>query len=602
MEDAAVAPERLPEFIGRFRDIVARHGTDAAFYAHTSVGCMHVRPLLDLRDPQDVRVMREMAEEVFALVTEFGGCMSGEHGDGLSRSAFNERQFGSRLYESFRRLKRAFDPRGLMNPGKIVDAQEVGENLRYGNGYPARVPATALDFEHLGGFQQAVEQCNGCGLCRKTDAGGMCPSFMVTGDEVHSTRGRANALRAVLSGLLPADALGGSVVQAVMDLCVGCKACTTECPSRVDMPALKFEAQVHRYERRRVPVRARLFAEAAFVGMAGTRIARLANAVATSRPARWVLQRVLGIDARRRLPRWTKRRFSAEVAEFCPEVLLQASSSRLGEPDLGAGLRTPLSDGTDDPGVGGVGVLFPDTFVEYHAPWVGLAALRVMQASGLAVRVSPPACCGRPMISQGLIQPASEQVRIVTEMVNLLGRLGCDIVMCEPSCVAAIRDDYRLLMPPDLLGSAARHVFMLEEWLLRVHRAGLLPPDTFAPLQARVLLHGHCQQKALGAYPATVAALRLVPGLEVSEVDAGCCGMAGAFGYEAEHYDISMAMGERVLLPAVRSFMRGPGDGRERFVVATGASCRAQIEHGTGVRALHPAQLLARALRAPISS
>lgn len=599
VEDTAVAPEHLPAFVRRFRDIVARHGTEAAFYAHTSVGCMHIRPFLDLRDARDVRAMGEMAEEVFALVREFGGCMSGEHGDGLARSAFNERQFGPRLYEAFRRLKRAFDPRGLMNPGKIVDAQGVTENLRYGEGYPAHTPATALDFEHLGGFAHAIEQCNGSGVCRKTDGQTMCPSFMVTRDEEHSTRGRANALRAVLSGRLPPDALGGADMRRTMDLCIECKACKTECPSRVDMAALKFEVLVRWYERHRVPLRARLFAEAAFVGMAGTRVSRVANALARSKPARWMLHRVLGVDERRPLPRWARRRFSAEVREFCPEAQLQASSSRLGEPDLGAGPRTPLADAPDDPGVGGVGVLFPDTFVEYHAPWVGLAALRVMQATGIGVRVSPPACCGRPMISQGLIQPASEQVRIVTEMVNLLGSLGCDVVMCEPSCVAAIRDDYRLLMPPELLGMAARHVFMLEEWLLRVKRAGLLPPDMFAPLPARVLLHGHCQQKALGAYPATVAALRLIPELEVVEVDAGCCGMAGAFGYEAEHYDISMAMGERVLLPAVRTFATSPGDGRERFVVAVGASCRAQIEHGTGVRPLHPAQLLARALRAP---
>ncbi|NDD27555.1 MAG: FAD-binding oxidoreductase [Proteobacteria bacterium] len=595
VEDTAVSPERLPEFVRRFREIVAAHGTEASFYAHASVGCMHIRPLLDLREAGDVRAMREMSEAVFALVREFGGCMSGEHGDGLARSAYNERQFGARLYAAFRRLKAAFDPAGLMNPGKVVDAAPMTESLRYRGDYPAYLPETVLDFDSRGGLAHVVEQCNGSGVCRKVGEGTMCPSFMATADECDSPRGRANALRGVISGRLPPDFLESDEMRDLMDLCVGCKACRSECPSRVDVAALKFEVAARRHERHGAPLRARLFAQASTLGLLGTLAPGLSNALTREPAVRWLLERVVGIDRRRPLPRFAAKRFTREVREVCPETLLTADAVPV---DVVETRGASAAGATTEPRVRRKAVLFPDTFVEYHAPEVGLAALRVMQATGIDVRVSGPACCGRPMISQGLARQAWEQARIVSETVNLLDRHGFDVVMCEPSCVTAIRDDYSLLLPGDTLGDLPDKVLLLEEWLLRLHQAGGLPPDMFAPMPARVLVHGHCQQKALNAFEATLSALRLVPGLEIATVDSGCCGLAGAFGYETEHYELSMAMGQRALLPAVRAFV-DDRDPRPRYVVATGTSCRQQIAHGAGVRALHPAQILARALRPP---
>ena len=585
VEDAAVAPERLCEFAGRLRDIVRSHGTEAAFYAHASVACLHVRPLLDLRDARDVATMKQIAEEVCALVLDMGGALSGEHGDGLSRSMYNERMFGPVVYDAFRLVKAAFDPCRIMNPGKIVDAPELADNLRWREDWPAVQVEPRLDYSDQGSFEAAVELCNGSAVCRKTGTGTMCPSFMVTRDEEQSTRGRANALRAILSGFLPPGAFAEPRMREIFDLCISCKSCKSECPSGVDMARLKLEVMSRWYERHPLPLRSRLFSEAAFLGLLGSATAPVSNTLMGLPPVRWMLDRVLGIDGRRRLPEFAPTRFSREVARILPEVVITADSFRRPRPGGGredsslAACRTV--------------VLLSDTFTEYHHPVIGLASLRVLQATGTRVRVAPPACCGRPAISMGHLRRAREQARILLEMLILFVDQGCDVVGCEPSCVAAIRDDYAWFLPRDLVTPVARRTFILEEYLLRLAEAGELPPGLFRPLEARVLLHEHCQQKSIMGPSVTARALRLVPGLDVEVVDSGCCGMAGAFGYQKEHYDVSLAMGERRLLPRVRK--RTPGT----LVVASGTSCRQQIRDRTGARALHPAQVLARALLVP---
>jgi FAD/FMN-containing dehydrogenase/Fe-S oxidoreductase len=562
IEDTAVAPERLGEYVKRFREVVRRHGTEAFFYAHASVGCLHIRPMLDLHDARQVQTMRAMSEEIFALVQEFGGCMSGEHGDGLARSMYNERQFGPVIYELFRGIKRVFDPAGIMNPGKVVEAQPMEENLRRPPVEAA--PAARLNFIQEGGFERAVELCNGSAACRKTTTGTMCPSYMVTRDEEHSTRARANALRAVISGRLPASSYGEQRMADVFDLCIGCKACKAECPSRVDVAKLKLEFLARRHEVVPPSWRDRLLGNAAALGRLAALAPRLTNAVLESLPARALLGR-LGIEPQRRLPKYAVEPFSAQLQRFRPELVL---------------------DATVRPGSI---VYFPDTFVEYHAPRIGVAMLRVLEALGRPLRVAAPVCCGRPMLSLGLLDEARQQISECQWMLRPALQAGCDLVAAEPSCVAAMRDDWGWLGEGFAAVSSA---LFFEEFMVAEAEAGRLPTGLFTRLQRRVLLHVHCQEKALLGAEKAAQALRLVPGLQLEVVDAGCCGMAGAFGYEREHYDISMKMAERALLPAVRQASGA-------LVVAPGVSCRQQIEHGTGVHALHPAEVLAMSLACP---
>jgi FAD/FMN-containing dehydrogenase/Fe-S oxidoreductase len=574
VEDSAVEPSRVAEYTRRFREIVRRHGTEAAFYGHASVGLLHTRPMLDLRQPRDVAEMRAIAGEIADLVQEFGGALSGEHGDGISRGEFVAKMFGPALYAAFREVKAAFDPEGRMNPGKIVDAPRMTESLRYHVDAPP-TPPTVQDFSRDGGFRSAIEICSGVGACRKPRGGTMCPSYMVTLDEADSTRGRANALRAAISGRLPAGALTGREVYDVMDLCVACKACKAECPSNVDMAKLKHEFLAAYYDRHGLPLRARLFGHVAALGPLGCAAAPLANRLLGSVPVRWALERVAGIDARRRLPPFAGTRFTHWWRRRPPEAALGAASPG-AEPGV-AGV----------PGGGRV-ALFADTFTEYYYPAIGAAAVRVLEAAGCRVDVIPPACCGRPMISNGMLRQAQRLAAETLERLRPVADAGVPIVGLEPSCVVTFKDEYADLVPGPAAESVARATYALEEYLGLLDAAGVRPPYAAAP--RRVLMHGHCHQKAMIRTGPALAALRAVPGLSVEEIDSGCCGMAGSFGVEHEHYGVSMAMGERVLFQAVRA--AAP----ETLIVASGASCRQQIAHGTGRRALHLAEALALAL------
>jgi len=570
VEDTAVAPARLAAYMRRFRQVLDRHGVRAAFYAHASVGCIHVRPLINLKDRQQIETMKAIAREVGELVIEFGGAMSGEHGDGLVRSWFVERFFGPRIYAAFREIKRVFDPPGLMNPGKIVDGPPIDASLRYGPEYTTMAVATYFDWSRDGGFARAVELCSGVGACRKTGEGTMCPSYMVTREEEHSTRGRANVLRAVLSGLLPPSELTGRRLYEALDLCLECKGCKAECPANVDMAKLKFEFLARYHEVHGLPLRAWAFGNFRTVARMAHALLPVSSWLATSHPVRWMMEVASGVDRRRPLP------------PIAPETFLRwwEHARRRARPAPGPG-GGPVRGAQASRGPV---ALFADTFTIYNDPAIGRAAVELLEALGYDVRLAPAGCCGRTMISKGLLRQARRAAARNVEALLPLARAGVAIVGLEPSCLLTFRDEVPDLVPGEGAQTVAAQAVLIDEFLVREHARA---PLSLGGIGAgrRVLLHGHCHQKALAGTQSTREVLRLA-GFAADEVDSGCCGMAGSFGFEREHYDLSMAVGERRLLPAVR---RLPADAA---VVAMGISCRQQIEHGTGRRALHLVELL----------
>lgn len=570
VEDTAVAPERLPDYIRALDALVRAQGTTAAYYAHASVGCLHVRPLLDLKRPEDVARMRAISQAVSDLVLAFGGAMSGEHGDGLARSCYNEKLFGPTLYQAFRQLKAAFDPQGLLNPGKKVDAPPMEAHLRTQAGPIAlHGPAPAVErawpgathfrFATEGDVVRAIELCNGNGACLKLGNGTMCPSYMATREEAHTTRGRANALRAAISGVLPPGALTSQQMYAVLDLCLACKACKAECPSNVDMAKLKAEFLAAYHAAHGTPLRDRAFAHIATLNRIGSAFAPLSTWVVRSRPARWALQRLLGVDARRPLPPFAR-----------PTFPTRHKTQRRMRGDKGHMV-----------------VLYDDTFMRYNYPGVGEAAVAVLQAAGYEVLVVDHPCCGRPMISKGLLDEARRAAAANVAALAPYAERGIPIVGCEPSCILSFRDEYPdLLDGPDVQALAERS-YLLEEFIAQEHLAGRLKL-AFAEHGQQALLHTHCHQKALiGSAPARAALV--LAGYTVDEVDAGCCGMAGAFGFEVEHYELSLAIGADRLFPAVKAA------GDDDLIVASGVSCRQQIAHATGRQALSLAEALQQA-------
>jgi FAD/FMN-containing dehydrogenase/Fe-S oxidoreductase len=556
VEDTAVEPARLPQFIKRFQEILARHDATAGYYGHCSVGCMHIRPFINLKEQSEVQKMTAIAGEVTELVMEFGGALSGEHGDGLARSHFNERLYGPALYGAFREVKRAFDPKNLMNPGKIVDAPAMTESLRIGPHYKTWMPATMLDFSQQGGFTAAVEMCSGMGECRKKLDGTMCPSYMATLDEEHSTRGRANALRAVLSEKVPAQEFKGKRLYEVLDLCLECKACKAECPSNVDMAKLKYEFLYHYYRANGLPLRNRLFGGIEGLNRWGSRLAPFSNWMAKLKPARWLLKWIAGIDSRRPLPRFAVETFERWFEGHHPEIKREAGSV----------------------------LLFHDTFNNFNTPATAIAATLFLERAGYRVTLAEKRCCGRPMISKGMLEEARNNAAWNVERLFPCARRNIAIIGLEPSCILTLRDEYPDLLRTEEAKTVAKHTFLLEEFLLRERQAGRLTLE-FPKNGRKALLHGHCHQKALVGSAPTVEALNWA-GFDVSEVDSGCCGMAGSFGFEKEHYDLSVAIGNRRLAPAVRA-----ADAAVE-VVASGISCRQQIEHLTGRKAKHLAEVL----------
>jgi Fe-S oxidoreductase/FAD/FMN-containing dehydrogenase len=564
VEDCAVDPARMPEFATRFRELIRRHGTEGAFYGHASVGCLHIRPMLNLKDPADVTRMRRITEEVTELVREFGGSLSGEHGDGLARSEWNRAMFGPQVYEAFRQVKRAFDPDNLFNPGKVVDAPAMTDSLRYGEHYkPIDLPLV-FDYERQEGFFRSIELCNGAGVCRKTQGGAMCPSYRATRDEEDSTRARANALRLAVTGQGDrgtADSpLAERWVFPVMDLCLGCKACKAECPSNVDVAKLKAEFQAAYYAEHPRPLGHRLMARVHRLNRIGSAVAPLANWMNRRRPARWLLEVVTGIDRRRPLPefhwnhmrRWLRRH---------PRPATQTR---------------------------GRVILFDDCFTTFNEPNVGWAAVEVLERAGYAVDLANPVCCGRALISKGYLAEARRLAR--EQLPGLAARVadGTPILGLEPSCVLTLADEWPELLPGPDANRVAAAVRLADDWLDEQLASG----EAQLPLRAEAMtcvFHGHCHQKALVGVKGSASLLERVPGLSVTTLDAGCCGMAGAFGYEREHYDVSVKIAGLQLLPALAA-------APDATVAATGTSCRHQIRDLTGRRAMHPLEVIRSAM------
>ncbi len=571
MEDCAVPLPRLAEFGVRVNRVFGRHGADGTWYAHASVGCLHVRPSLNLKQGPDVGRMRAIASEVHEIVLDLGGSHSGEHGDGLVRSEFIEGLMGRRIAAAFAEVKHAFDPCGFMNPGKIVDPPRMDDRslMRYRPGYAHRSFETTLDWSRWGGLAGAAEMCNNNGACRKADPGTMCPSYRVTGDEKHVTRGRANALRLALTGQLGHDAMRSPEMKEVFDLCIGCKACRRECPAGVDMARMKVEF-LHHY-RKKHPAGARDLALAHLPRLAarGARLAPLINLGGRSRVLRGVGERLTGIARQRELPRWSSRPF-----------------------------RNPPALG-DKPEV----VLLVDTFSRYFEPENAHTAMRVLEAGGYRVEVagaalgsraggSRPLCCGRTYLNAGLVDEARTEARRLLDALSAARVRDATIVGLEPSCLLTLRDEIPAMLPGAESENVAGRALLLEEVLVRDEgrvRARLNLRSSHAD---SAFIHGHCHQKAFGAFDATPQVLDWIPGLRSTVIKSGCCGMAGSFGYEAEHYHLSMKMAELDLLPAVRA---APEDA---LVVADGTSCRSQIAHGSGREAVHAAVALAGALGA----
>ncbi len=562
VEDAAVAIKHLPEYMRRFAKIVSDHDTTAAYYAHASVGLLHNRPVINLKSESDIQKMHSIATHVRDLLLELGGAMSGEHGDGLVRSEWIKSMFGPQIYQALREVKEAFDPTAIMNPGKIIDAPSMTENLRFGPKYNTIKIDTYFDFSSQGGFERAIEMCNGVGACRKTLTGTMCPSYIGTREEEHSTRGRANALRNVIAGTLPQDHFKSKRLYEVLDLCLECKACKAECPSNVDMAKIKYEFLAHYYKEHGVPLRNRLFGNIDRMSALGSAFSPLSNWLSNNPISKWMMEKWIGIDRRRSMPTFVRQTFE----KWFEKHQKRSYAERGNERKNGEGGKKV--------------VLFHDTFMNYSEPHIGKAAVEVLEAAGFEVILPNKRCCGRPMISKGMIERAIENARYNIDHLLPYVAEGTPIIGCEPSCISALTDDYVDLIPGQDATLVAEHTFMIEEFLLACHEKGELNLD-FKDVHKDILLHGHCHQKALVGIKPSVDVLSLPPGYNVEVIDSSCCGMAGSFGYEKEHYDLSMKIGELRLFGAIKAKQ---GDFE---VAAAGFSCREQIKQGTGKQAKH---------------
>lgn len=564
IEDASVPVQNLADYIGELSQLIEATDTKAVYYAHASAGCLHVRPFVNTKDAEEVEKMKEIASGSAELVDKYGGVVSSEHGDGIVRSRFSEQLLGEELYDVYRQTKSIFDPKHLLNPGKVVDALPMTDQLRMGPDYETQPFATEMDFSEDGGFAGAIELCNGNGACRKLDSGTMCPSFMATREEEDSTRGRANALRAALSGQLPSGSLTSDRMYEVMDLCIQCKACKTECPSNVDMAKIKTEWLSKYWEENNMPLRTRLFAYQPRLvrWVSGTPLAPLANWANGQSMMRALAEQTMGISKERPLP------------PFARETYVQWFDKQSWPSG------TPV-------------VLFPDTFNNHHTPHIAKAAAEFLRDTGHSVQCPDmPLCCGRTLLSKGLVSEAQLEALQVVEALHPFAERDIPIVGLEPSCILTLRDEFIDLLPGEPRAEAvAEAAVTFDEFVAQRAEDGAFDDVDWTLEDRRVLLHGHCHQKALIGTDDAEQALALPEGYSVDPVDSGCCGMAGAFGYEEEHVEISRTMGERVLAPAVRD------EPEDTIVAATGFSCRSQIKDMTDRTAHHPAEILRDALR-----
>ncbi len=570
VEDCAVPLPHLADYTDRLNRIFEKHGTRGTMYAHASEGCLHVRPVLNLKLDKDVKAMRAIAEETFAMVREYKGSHSGEHGDGIVRSEFHEQMFGPQIVHAFEEVKERFDPDNTLNPGKIVHAPKMDDRslFRYAPGYKIENINTVMDWSAYpgaaGGFQGAVEMCNNNGACRKLEGGVMCPSYRATRNEKDVTRGRANTLRLAISGQLGPDALSSDAMMETMKLCVSCKACRHECPTGVDMAKMKIEVLAARVAKHGLTIRDRLVGYLPHYAALASRFAWLANLRNRVGILRMLLEKVAGISAKRDLPEFRRDVFAPSDEAYGSETGREV-------------------------------VLFADTFNRAYERENLDAALRVLVDGGYRVHLprakdgGRPLCCGRTFLSAGLVENAKAELKRVVETLIPFALRGVPIVGLEPSCLLTLRDELLSLRSDDEAKTISAHALLFEEFLVREAEAGRLQLPLGA-IDKSAHVHGHCHQKSFGAFAPVEKILRLVPGLKVEKIESSCCGMAGAFGYGADTYDVSIEMAEASLLPAVRKASD------DALIVADGTSCRHQIKDGSGRGALHVARVLAISL------
>ena len=568
IEDCAVPLEDLAEYTDRLTNVFTKYGTKGTWYAHASVGCLHVRPVVNLKEDTGAGTMRAIAEEAFEMVREYKGSHSGEHGDGIVRSEFHRPMFGDRMIENFEEVKDIFDPNGIMNPGKIVHPPKFDDRslLRFKPGYESLKLDTAFDWSEWGGLGGAVEMCNNNGACRKFDAGVMCPSFRATQDEQHLVRGRANTLRLALSDQLGEDAFTSDEMHATMELCVGCKGCKRECPTGVDMSRMKTEFLYHYNRRHGLTLRDKLVAYLPRYAPWASKFAWLANLRDAIPGLAKLSEAIAGLSAKRTLPKWRGDTFDARTQHAGP------------------------ADGTPV-------IILADTFNTYFEPENLIAATRVLASAGYRVEFAKaltgerPLCCGRTFLAAGLVDEARAEATRTIEALKPHVEAGTPIIGLEPSCLLTLRDEFSAMLPGPDSEALAGKAMLFEEFIAQEADAGRLSLNLQPTTQKRALLHGHCHQKAFAVMGSVEKTLRLVPELNVETVTSSCCGMAGAFGYQKETYDVSMKMAEASLLPAVRN------ESSDSYIVADGTSCRHQIHDGAERDAVHVARVLADALQ-----
>ena len=578
VEDCAVPLEHLADYTSRLTQVFEKHGTRGTWYAHAGSGCLHVRPVLNLRQEKDVHAMRAIAEEAFAMVREYKGSHSGEHGDGIVRSEFNEPMFGSRLARAFEEVKDRFDPNGLYNPGKVVRAPKFDDRslFRYKPDYRGLDIKTELDWSAYpgagGGFQGAVEMCNNNGACRKLVGGAMCPSYRATRDERDVTRGRANTLRLAVTGQLGPDALASDEMAETLSLCVSCKACRRECPTGVDMARMKIEVQAARVRKQGLSPHDRLIGYLPHYAPFAARHTYLANLRNDSPILKRLAQTFAGFSTKRRLPQWRE------------DIYVDRSDWRYRSLDD----KTPRRDV----------VLFADTFNRYFERENLDAALKVLVAGGYRVHAplpvdgtDRPLCCGRTFLSAGLVDEARREMQRTLDALSPYLKRGMPVIGLEPSCLFTFRDELPAVLKGEGVDTLAANTLLLEEFIAREQKAGALELP-LGPLPKKALLHGHCHQKSFAAMGAVESTLRLIPELSVETVESSCCGMAGSFGYNADTIEVSLKMGELSLLPAVRKA------DNDILIVADGTSCRHQIHDGAERDALHVARVLEMSIEA----
>jgi FAD/FMN-containing dehydrogenase/Fe-S oxidoreductase len=558
IEDASIPSKYLTEYIDKVLKVCEKHGTKAAMYAHASVGVIHVRPILDLRLEEDIQRLKNITEDTFELVIKYGGSWSGEHGDGLVRSAYNQRFFGDTIYQVFLDIKKLFDPKNLMNPGKILEAQTIEHNLRYGVHYKDNPVKTEYNYKEEESFEAAVHMCSGVGECRKILGGTMCPSFKATRDEEHSTRGRANALRLAMSNQFGDKGLSSERLHEVMDLCLSCKACKSECPSNVDMSKMKSDTLQMYYDAHGLSFRDKLIRDSS---MAARRIsgwkAGIVNRMQKTSIFRSILEKTTGFDKRRTLPDFANEPFY-KWFEKNPQKPIEGSKKI---------------------------VLFADTYLNYHEPHIGISALELLNSCGYEVILANVGCCQRPKISHGFLREAKKEGLKTIEGLKPYLDQGLKVVVCEPSCASALNDDLPdLISNQEIADQLKNGIMMIDIFLADEYENGRLNVD-FELSSKQIAIHGHCHQKAL--YGTNSMKLLLANSKnKVSEIPSGCCGMAGSFGYEKEHYNLSKKIGEEILFPAINKL------NPDQELVACGFSCRHQIEHFTEAKPKHFVEII----------